>query len=128
MRNLFFAGLRNPRCQTTPSSITSERCSSLQELIKKECEKWANKGINIKYETRPDRKGYKAGNLAAGLKHDYVRDCKFVAIFDADFEPRQDFLEVTIPYLVYNPELAFVMGAWGYGVYGGLRHDGCLIN
>lgn len=85
-----------------------------KELIKKECEKWANKGINIKYETRPDRKGYKAGNLAAGLKHDYVRDCKFVAIFDADFEPRQDFLEVTIPYLVYNPELAFVMGAWGY--------------
>lgn len=86
-----------------------------QELIKAECEKWRNKGINIKYETRLDRKGYKAGNLSAGLKHDYVRDCQFVCIFDADFEPPQHFLESTVPYLANNPKLGFAMGLWESG-------------
>jgi len=30
-----------------------------QELVKSECERWAAEGINIKYETRKDRAGYK---------------------------------------------------------------------
>ncbi|KAL6838979.1 hypothetical protein ACP4OV_031206 [Aristida adscensionis] len=82
------------------------------ELVKTECKRWAENGINVKYETRKDRTGYKAGNLTEGMKHEYVHDCEFVAIFDADFQPSPDFLVRIIPFLVHNPELALVQTRW----------------
>ena len=63
-----------------------------------ECERWAHKGINITYQTREDRKGYKAGALKQGMKHGYVRECEYVVIFDADFQPNPDFLKLTVPH------------------------------
>lgn len=82
-----------------------------------ECERWARKGINITYQIREDRKGYKAGALRAGMRHAYVRDCEYVAIFDADFQPDPDYLKRTIPYLVHNPEIALVQARWRFGQY-----------
>lgn len=41
------------------------------------------------YITRPDNKGAKAGNINHALT---VTDAPFVAVFDADFVPRRDFL------------------------------------
>jgi cellulose synthase (UDP-forming) len=41
------------------------------------------------YINRPDNKGAKAGNINHGLT---VTDAPFVAVFDADFVPRRDFL------------------------------------
>ncbi|KAL6592419.1 hypothetical protein ACP70R_049472 [Stipagrostis hirtigluma subsp. patula] len=84
----------------------------IKELVQSECSKWAARGINIKYETRKDRTGYKAGNLTEGMKHDYVQACEFVAIFDADFQPSPDFLVKTVPFLVHNPKLALVQTRW----------------
>ena len=46
-------------------------------------------GIDIKYIHREDRTGFKAGALDEGLK---VARGNFVAIFDADFIPKPDFL------------------------------------
>lgn len=92
-------------------------CDVDQELVKSECEKWAKEGINIKYETRKDRTGYKAGNLREGMKHGYVRDCQFVAMFDADFQPAPDFLHKTIPFLVHNPKLALLQTRWKFGEF-----------
>ena len=86
-----------------------------QELVKSECEKWAEEGINIKYDTRKDRAGYKAGNLKEGMRHAYVRSCEFVAMFDADFQPAPDFLVRTVPFLVHNPRLALVQTRWKFG-------------
>ncbi|KAL0410042.1 UNVERIFIED_CONTAM: Glucomannan 4-beta-mannosyltransferase 9 [Sesamum latifolium] len=40
-----------------------------QNLVEMECQRWASKGINIKYEIRDNRNGYKAGALKEGLKH-----------------------------------------------------------
>lgn len=82
-----------------------------------ECEKWASKGKNIKYEIRENRKGYKAGSLKEGMKHEYVKECEFVAIFDADFQPQHDFLATTIPFLIHNPHLALVQARWKFGTY-----------
>ena len=45
------------------------------------------KGVNIKCERRDNRNGYKAGALKQGMKHNYVKLCNYVAIFDADFQP-----------------------------------------
>jgi beta-mannan synthase len=84
--------------------------------VKEECEKWSMKGINIKYETRKDRAGYKAGNLREGMKHDYVHNCEYIAILDADFQPEPDFLQRTVPFLVHNPKLALVQARWKFSM------------
>lgn len=86
----------------------------MQELVAYECIKWKERGVNVKYETRNNRNGYKAGALHEGLNKHYANDCEFVAIFDADFQPDADFLLKTIPYLLENPELGLVQAKWKF--------------
>ncbi|KAI4302282.1 hypothetical protein MLD38_038055 [Melastoma candidum] len=88
--------------------------ATIAEVVKIECKRWAAKGVNVKYEIRQNRKGYKAGALKEGMKHSYVSLCDYVAIFDADFQPDPDFLQRTIPFLVHNPELALVQARWKF--------------
>ncbi|KAI3851286.1 hypothetical protein MKW92_041331 [Papaver armeniacum] len=87
----------------------------IKELVAIECQRWEKEGINIKHETRVHRNGYKAGALQEGLKHSYVEGCKFVAIFDADFQPEPDYLYRTVPYLIHNPEIGLVQTKWDFG-------------
>ncbi|KAD7479962.1 hypothetical protein E3N88_03098 [Mikania micrantha] len=94
----------------------------IKDLVELECKRWAGKGINIKYEIRDNRNGYKAGALKQGMKHSYVKQCEFVAIFDADFQPDPDFLWRTIPFLANNPELALVQARWKF-----VNSDECLM-
>ncbi|VAI78425.1 unnamed protein product [Triticum turgidum subsp. durum] len=85
---------------------------AIKELVQAECHRWANKGVNIKYEIRDNRRGYKAGALKEGMKHGYVKDCDYVVIFDADFQPEPDYLSRAMPFLVHNPEIALVQARW----------------
>ncbi|KAL6596073.1 hypothetical protein ACP70R_047437 [Stipagrostis hirtigluma subsp. patula] len=94
----------------------------VKDLVEMECQRWKSKGLNIKYEVRGNRKGYKAGALKEGLKHDYVKDCEYIAMFDADFQPDSDFLLRTIPFLVHNPEIALVQTRWKF-----VNADECLL-
>ncbi len=68
------------------------------------------KGIDIQHIQRPNRIGYKAGALAYGTKR-----CKgeFIAIFDADFLPDNDFLKRTIPYFK-DKKVGVVQSKWAY--------------
>ncbi|KAI3951852.1 hypothetical protein MKX01_021590 [Papaver californicum] len=86
----------------------------IKDLVQIECQRWENEGINIKYETRVNREGYKAGGLKEGLKHSYVKECELVAIFDADFQPETDYLHQTVPYLIHNPEIGLVQAQWEF--------------
>ena len=52
-------------------------------------ERYAALGYPITYHHRTNREGFKAGALAEGLK---TAKGEFVAIFDADFVPPEDFL------------------------------------
>lgn len=61
-----------------------------RDELKVLCRKW-----NIMYITRPNKKFFKSGNLNNGLKH--VTE-QFIAIFDADFLPKKDFLIKTLPF------------------------------
>lgn len=88
---------------------------ALQSLVEVECQRWASKGINIRYENRDNRNGYKAGALKDGMEQDYAKGCDYVAIFDADFRPEPDFLWRTIPFLALNPDVALVQARWKYG-------------
>ncbi|XP_020693939.1 glucomannan 4-beta-mannosyltransferase 1 [Dendrobium catenatum] len=94
----------------------------IKELVYEECNRWLKKGKNIKYERRDNRKGYKAGALKIGMKHDYVQICEYVAMFDADFQPEPDFLIRTIPFLIHNPNLALVQARWKF-----VNADECMM-
>ncbi|KAF4403398.1 hypothetical protein G4B88_008044, partial [Cannabis sativa] len=85
----------------------------LRELVEMECHKWMEKGENINCKTRNNRNGYKAGALKEGLEKQYVKT-EFVAIFDAYFQPEEDFLWRTIPYLLENPDIGLVHARWKF--------------
>ena len=68
-------------------------------------------GVNVAVLHRGERAGFKAGNLAFGLKHS---DAPFVAVFDADFVPPSDFLKRMVPALMEDCGLAFVQARWGH--------------
>jgi len=70
----------------------------------------ALQGTDIKYIHREDRTGYKAGALDEGLK---VARGEFVAIFDADFIPKSDFLMRSVHYFT-DPKVAMVQARWGH--------------
>lgn len=93
-----------------------------KDMIESECTKWANMGINIRYQARENREGYKAGALKHGMEQDYVKQCEFVALFDVDFQPEPDFLRRTIPFLVHNPDLGLVQTRWRF-----VNADACLL-
>ncbi|XP_078166004.1 glucomannan 4-beta-mannosyltransferase 9-like [Carex rostrata] len=86
----------------------------IKELVELECKQWMKKGMNVKYEIRDNRLGYKAGALKEGMTKDYVQNCEYVAIFDADFQPESDFLMQTIPFLIHNTQLALVQARWRF--------------
>jgi len=69
------------------------------------------RGLDIELLHRQDRQGFKAGALAQGLE---TASGEYIAIFDADFVPRPDFLKRTVPHLVSQPGLGFVQARWSY--------------
>ncbi|KAJ0469806.1 putative glucomannan 4-beta-mannosyltransferase [Helianthus annuus] len=94
----------------------------IKSMVEMECNSWASKGTNIHYQVRDNRKGYKAGALKEGLKHDYTKQCEYVVIFDADFQPEPDFLTQTIPFLHHNPEFGLVQARWKF-----VNSNDCLM-
>lgn len=89
----------------------------LQEGVDIEIAKWQSQGINIRCERRDNRNGYKAGAMKEALTHSYVKQCDFVAVFDADFQPEPDYLTRAVPFLVHNPEVALVQARWTFGMF-----------
>ena len=65
-------------------------------------------GFDIKQICRVDRVGFKAGALREGLE---VAKGEFVAIFDADFVPKESFLKETLSYFS-NPNIGMVQTRW----------------
>src|SRR6202162_6109720 len=69
---------------------------------------YAAKGFPISYHNRSNREGFKAGALAEGLK---TARGEFVAIFDADFVPPEDFLQRVIHHFT-DPKIGMVQTRW----------------
>jgi cellulose synthase/poly-beta-1,6-N-acetylglucosamine synthase-like glycosyltransferase len=67
-------------------------------------------GLDIKHITRTNRQGYKAGALKEGLE---IAKGNVIAIFDADFLPKADWLKKTIPYFV-DPSIGVVQTRWSH--------------
>jgi cellulose synthase/poly-beta-1,6-N-acetylglucosamine synthase-like glycosyltransferase len=86
---------------------TDETTSIAEHAVRRQ----ALRGVNIRYMHRVDRTGYKAGALDAGLAE---ATGEFIAIFDADFIPRQDFLQRTLPYFATDSRVGMVQARWGH--------------
>jgi cellulose synthase/poly-beta-1,6-N-acetylglucosamine synthase-like glycosyltransferase len=69
---------------------------------------YAARGYPISYLHRSNREGFKAGALAEGMK---TARGEFIAIFDADFVPPQDFLLRTVHHLT-EPKVGMVQTRW----------------
>jgi len=67
-------------------------------------------GLDIKQISREVRSGFKAGALKEGLK---TAKGEFIAIFDADFLPKKDWLQKTVPYFK-DEKIGVVQTRWGH--------------
>jgi cellulose synthase/poly-beta-1,6-N-acetylglucosamine synthase-like glycosyltransferase len=83
---------------------TDETQAVAQGLV----EQHAARGFPITYHHRANREGFKAGALAEGMK---TAKGEFIAIFDADFVPPEDFLMRTIHHLT-DPKIGMVQTRW----------------
>jgi cellulose synthase/poly-beta-1,6-N-acetylglucosamine synthase-like glycosyltransferase len=66
-------------------------------------------GLRIEVLRRGGRPGFKAGALAFALDRTWE---EYVAVFDADFTPVEDFLLRAVPVLHADPRVGVVQGRW----------------
>ena len=78
------------------------------EVVRDLVERYATLGHPISYHHRTNREGFKAGALREGMK---TSKGEFIAIFDADFTPPEDFLLKVIHHFT-NPKIGMVQTRW----------------
>ncbi len=78
------------------------------ELAQRLVAEYSEKGFDIKHIHRTIRTGFKAGALKEGLE---VARGEFIAIFDADFVPKKEFLKKTVPYFT-DAKVGMVQTRW----------------
>ena len=79
-------------------------------IIKTMVAEFSTQGRTIHHFHRTHREGFKAGALRAGLEH---AQGEFIAIFDADFLPQNDWLLRSMPYF-QDPKIGVVQTRWGH--------------
>jgi cellulose synthase/poly-beta-1,6-N-acetylglucosamine synthase-like glycosyltransferase len=89
--------------------ILDDSTDDTEDIIKEHIQKYLKDGYDIVHIHRTNRQGYKAGALKEGLK---TAKGEFVAIFDADFIPRKNFLRRTVPYFIKNEKVGLVQTRW----------------
>jgi len=88
--------------------VLDDSTDDTAEVARNLVERFAALGNPISYHHRGNREGFKAGALAEGLK---TAKGEFVAIFDADFTPPEDFLLRTIHHFS-DPKIGMVQTRW----------------
>jgi cellulose synthase/poly-beta-1,6-N-acetylglucosamine synthase-like glycosyltransferase len=94
--------------------VLDDSTDETADLVHERVETYRQLGYDIKHIRRSNRAGYKAGALKEGLES--ARG-EFVAIFDADFIPKHDFLTLTLPYFS-DEKVGMVQTRWEH-----LNHD-----
>lgn len=77
-------------------------------IVAKKVAELKAQGFNIEHIHRVNRQGYKAGALQEAMPR---VNGEFIAIFDADFTPRADFLRTTMPYFE-DEKVGIVQTRW----------------
>lgn len=97
--------------------VLDDSSDETSKVVEKTCAKWRKRGVAANRRTRPDRLGYKAGNLQ--YHHTHTLTTEFVAIFDADHRAHPDFLRRAMPHFFDDRgepayHIALVQCPWGY--------------
>ena len=79
-------------------------------LVAAKVKELQSRGVDVIHIHRKNREGFKAGALANGLESSKG---EFLAIFDADFLPKPDFLKKVLPHFDHE-KIAFVQARWGH--------------
>ena len=90
--------------------VLDDSTDETSDLAARLVRRYQQKGLDIKHIRRSVRNGFKAGALAYGLQQ---AKGDFLAIFDADFLPRADFLRQTIPWFA-DSKTGVVQTRWGH--------------
>lgn len=88
--------------------ILDDSTDQTVEIVAKKVAFYQQQGFHIYQHRRENRVGYKAGALQEGLS---ICQGELIAIFDADFLPRTDFLKQTTLYFK-NPAIGVVQTRW----------------
>lgn len=91
--------------------ILDDSTDETTTLIQEKLPMLAAKGIRFEHIRREKRQGFKAGALADAFP---LIEGEYVAIFDADFAPRPDFIRRMMAYLIQNPKIGMVQTRWEY--------------
>lgn len=91
--------------------VLDDSTDETREIVSRKVKALRAEGVQIEHITRPTRKGFKAGALRYGMEKAMG---EFLAIFDADFVPPEDFLLKSIPYFLIDPTIGFVQGRWAH--------------
>jgi cellulose synthase/poly-beta-1,6-N-acetylglucosamine synthase-like glycosyltransferase len=90
--------------------VLDDSTDETQKLAAETVEKVRAEGFDISYVHRRDRTGFKAGALENGMK---LAKGKLIAIFDADFTPKPDFLRNIVDYFS-DERIGMVQMRWGH--------------
>ena len=88
--------------------VLDDSTDETRDLAAETVARQRRRGVRIRHLHRRDRIGYKAGALAAGLKR---ASGELIAIFDADFVPRRDFLRQVVPHFS-SSDVGMVQARW----------------
>jgi len=78
------------------------------DIVAKKVKEYQLDGFDIVHIHRDNRSGFKAGALKEGL---VTAKGEFIAIFDADFIPKKNFLMVVLPFF-NDPKIGMVQTRW----------------
>jgi cellulose synthase/poly-beta-1,6-N-acetylglucosamine synthase-like glycosyltransferase len=90
--------------------VLDDSSDETRDIAAQSVERQAERGFDITYLHRTDRRGYKAGALEAGLRE---ANGEYIAIFDADFIPPPEFLRQTLPHFA-DDKVGMVQARWGH--------------
>jgi cellulose synthase/poly-beta-1,6-N-acetylglucosamine synthase-like glycosyltransferase len=90
--------------------VLDDSTDDTRDLVARLVDGYRSRGVDIELIHRIDRKGYKAGALQHGLQ---TATGELIAIFDADFVPKPDWLKRTVPSF-HNAELGCLQTRWGH--------------
>src|SRR5437870_11963333 len=99
--------LKYPR-EKLDIQVLDDSTDETVEVVRNLVERYAALGHPITYHHRANREGFKAGALAEGMK---TSKGEFIAIFDADFTPPEDFLLKVIHHFT-DPKIGMVQTRW----------------
>jgi len=99
--------IRYPR-EKLEIQVLDDSTDETTEVARAVVERYAALGYPVSFIHRTNRQGFKAGALQNGMAHSKG---EFIAIFDADFTPPEDWLMKVVHHFT-NPQIGMVQTRW----------------